>query len=251
MRDSKTCGPTGGRARNVLKCAYQDTWSEMSLLQDMECQHGTGCDAATARLSAIVGKRKNMNNNDIPIRIKPRISSRGFSDFCIVWFVAGPVQTLGLFILPGLLAYLISGSWKFGVAVPIIVYLAFLCFSVWSMTLSQEGIRFHRLFGSPKFLPWRMVHAIDIAPRWELITKGWFWPLLPAREMTASLTSLQHYRISWGGGFCYFPPADTTAFEQYVARHLQKPVSNKLERPVYHSSFTAHPHTPGTTVPQN
>jgi hypothetical protein len=135
------------------------------------------------------------------------------------------VQALGLFIMPGLIAFLISGSWKFGVAVPAVIYFVFLSFSVWSMTLSADGIRFHRLFGSPKFLPWSTVQTVEIAPRWEVITKGWFWPLLPAREMTTSLTSLRHYRISWAGGFCYYPPADAEAFRQYVTRYLQKPVA--------------------------
>jgi hypothetical protein len=166
-----------------------------------------------------------MESSEISVRIKPRILSRGFADFCIVSFVAFPVQALGLFILPGLIAFLISGSWKFGVAVPVVIYFVFLSFSVSSMTLSADGIRFHRLFGSPKFLPWSIVQSVEIAPRWELITKGWFWPLFPCREMTASFTSLHHYRISWAGGFCYYPPADAEAFHQYVTRHLQKPVA--------------------------
>jgi hypothetical protein len=166
-----------------------------------------------------------MDSSEISVRIKPRILSRGFADFCIVSFVAFPVQALGLFILPGLIGFLISGSWKFGVAVPVVIYFVFLSFSVSSMTLSADGIRFHRLFGSPKFLPWSIVQSVEIAPRWEVITKGWFWPLFPCREMTASLTSLRHYRISWAGGFCYYPPADSEAFHQYVTRHLQKPVA--------------------------
>jgi hypothetical protein len=120
---------------------------------------------------------------------------------------------------------LISGSWKIGLAVPAALYLVFLGFSVSSLSLSPEGVRFHRLFGSPKFLPWSAVRSVEVAPRWELITKGWLWPLFPCREMTASFTSLRHYRISWAGGFCYYPPADAETFEEYVSRHLQKPVA--------------------------
>jgi hypothetical protein len=172
-----------------------------------------------------------MDNSKTSVRIKPRILARGFADFCIGGFVAFPVQALGLFILPGFIAFLISGSWEFGVGVPAVIYLVFLCFCVSSMTLSADRIRFHRLFGSPKFLPWSIVQSVEIAPRWEVITKGWFWPLFPCREMTASLTSLYHYRISWEGGFCYYPPADAEAFHQYVTRHLQKPTPNQSPNP--------------------
>lgn len=166
-----------------------------------------------------------MDTPDASIRIKPHIMARDAADFFIAWLIACPVQLLGLIIIPGVLAFLVSDSRAIGLAVPAAIYLVFLGFSVSSLTLSPEGIRFHRRFGSPKFLPWSTVQSVEIAPRWELITKGWFWPLFPPREMTASFTSLGHYRISWAGGFCYYPPADAATFEQYVSRHLQKPVA--------------------------
>jgi hypothetical protein len=159
------------------------------------------------------------------VRISPRIISRGFSDFCIVSFVAFPVLLLALFIVPGVVAYLLSGSRLVGVVIAVAIYLVFLSFSVWSMSVSPEGIRFHRWLGSPKFLPWSRINAIAVAPRRELILRGWFWPLLPAREMTASLTSLQHYRINWDTGFCYYPPADPSLFEEHVSKHLWKPLA--------------------------
>jgi hypothetical protein len=157
------------------------------------------------------------------VRVKPRIMSRGAADFCIGMFIVFPVQFLILFILPGVIAFLLSKSWYVALAVPVIIYFVYLAFSVWSITLTAEGINFHRFIGLPKFLPWSSISSVEIAPRWELIRRGWLWPLFPPREMTASLTSLGHYRIRWQGGFCYYPPADTEVFEQYVTRHLQKP----------------------------
>ena len=159
------------------------------------------------------------------IRIKPRIMSRGVADFCVGAFVVFPAQFLALFILPSGIAFLLSRSWYLALTVPAIIYVVFLAFSVWSITLTAEGIRFHRLLGVPKFLPWSSVLSVEVAPRWELIRRGWLWPLLPAREMTASLTSLQHYRITWPEGFCYYPPADAQVFEQYVSTHLQTPAA--------------------------
>lgn len=159
------------------------------------------------------------------IRIKPHIMSRDAADFCVSAFVVFPTQFLALFILPSVVAFLLSQSWYVALAAPVIIYVVFLAFSVWSITLTTEGIRFHRLLGIPKFLPWSGVLSVQVAPRWELIRRGWLWPLLPAREMTASLTSLQHYRITWRDGFCYYPPADAEAFEHYVSTHLQKPVA--------------------------
>jgi hypothetical protein len=117
---------------------------------------------------------------------------------------------------------LVSGLWFVSLAVPAFILVVLLAFTVWSITLTAQGIHFHRLLGTPKFLPWTSVHSVEIVPRRELIFRGWLWPLFPAREMTASLTSLQHYRITWRDGFCYYPPADTRAFERYVSLQLQK-----------------------------
>src|SRR5438552_4604092 len=91
------------------------------------------------------------------IRIKPRIMSRDAVDFCIVSFVVFPTQLLALFILPGVIAFLLLQSWSVALAVPAVIYVVFLAFSVWSITLTAEGIRFHRLLGIPKFLPWSRV----------------------------------------------------------------------------------------------
>lgn len=130
-----------------------------------------------------------------------------------------PVQLGFLFVLPSYLVFLITNSRQFALLLFFVVYLIFLLFSVWGLGLSSEGIRFKRLLGSPKFVPWQDILSIEEAPRWELIRKGWLWPLFPAREMTASLSSIGHYRISWHDGFCYFPPADNLYFEHYVSQY--------------------------------
>ena len=96
-----------------------------------------------------------------------------------------------------------------------------LLFMVRRLTVSSDGLRFHRVLGSPKFLAWERISSVAIAPRNELILRGWLWPLFPSRESTPSLSALKHYRITWDGGFCYYPPARTEDFEQYVVTKLQ------------------------------
>src|SRR6266446_7247994 len=153
------------------------------------------CPGFPAR-SILVRPLEHVMNSSNLIRITPRIMPRSVSDFCTGLFVVFPVQFLELFLVPWLIVFLFSHSRLAALIAPLLLMLVFIAFSVSSITLSSEGIRFHRLFGVPKFLPWSFISSIEIAPRWELITKEWLWPLLPAREMTASLTSLRHYRIS-------------------------------------------------------
>ena len=152
--------------------------------------------------------------------IAPRIQPRGLADG-LLSAVIGLVQVAVLFGIPALAAYLLTRSGIIAFAAFCAAYGLFLSFSVVRISVSSEGIRFHRWFGSPRFLPWQSIIAVTVAPRSELILRGWLWPLFPAREMTACLSSLQHYRITWDGGSCYYPPADPSLFEQYVTTNLR------------------------------
>jgi hypothetical protein len=151
---------------------------------------------------------------------------RSLSDFLITFLIPAPLQVLGLIVAPALVTILVFRSDTLALLVPLAIYCVFLALSVWSISLSDDGIHFRRLLGSPKVLPWRDVVSIEVAPRWELIRKGWLWPLLPAREMTASLSTLGHYRISWADGFCYYPPLDAALFEKHVSKYLANRVSS-------------------------
>ncbi len=153
---------------------------------------------------------------DAEFRVKPKIWSSDMLDFCICFFIVAPVQLSMLFGIPALIVYFLTHSSDQTFLAIILIYFIFISFSVWNLTLSADGIRFHRLFGSPKFLPWNRVASIEKAPRWELIVRGWLWPLFPAREMTTSLSSIGHYRIKWADGYCYFPPSCPNDFEKYI-----------------------------------
>ncbi len=162
-----------------------------------------------------------MNDATHPkIVMKPRLLPRSFSDLATCLLVPVPLQLAGLFVIPAMVAYLVTDSEVISLTVALGVYVAFLALSVWSISLSSEGIHFRRMLGSPKFLAWSEVVSIEVAPQWELIRRGWLWPLLPAREMTMSLSSLGHYRIAWAKGFCYFPPSNRELFESYVSKYM-------------------------------
>jgi len=160
---------------------------------------------------------------------KPHVSPRGLGDTCLCTMVF-IVQALFLFVLPGSAMYLITSSMPYAVIIVILIYITFTLFSVSSATLTDEGIHFKRLLGFPKFLPWNQITNIAVAPRMELIVHGWLWPLFPAREMTPSLSSLNHYRISWDKGYCYYPPTDILGFEQAVQQKL-KPSCTRAQSP--------------------
>ena len=148
--------------------------------------------------------------------IAPRILPRGLVDFAIS-SVVGVFQTFILFGAPAAIAFFLTGSTAITFGTFCVAYVFFLLFCVRHISLGEDGIKFHRLLGTPKFLPWSRITSISPASRRELILRGWLWPIFPAREMTASLTSLNHYRIAWVDGFCYYPPRDAHDLETYSA----------------------------------
>ncbi len=152
--------------------------------------------------------------------IAPRVQPRDISDGLLSAAI-GLFQTAVLFGSPAAAAYLLTRSDIVALAVFCAAYGLFLSFAVLRISISSDGIRFHRGFGNPKFLAWSRITSVSVVPRSELIVRGWLWPLFPAREMTVCLSSLQHYRITWNGGFCYYPPADPGLFEQYVTANLR------------------------------
>ena len=159
------------------------------------------------------------------LQVGPRIRPRDITDFLIVAFVAFPVLIGALFGLPAMVVFLFTGSTGAALLVAAAFYVMFCLFSVSRITLSPEGIRFHRLLGSPRFLAWDRIVSVSEAPRWQLIVRGWLWPPFPAREMTPSFSSVGHYRIQWDSGYCFFPPDQPSDFEHYVRSRLPHPAT--------------------------
>ena len=153
--------------------------------------------------------------------VKPRFFPRNIADIFVGIFVAS-IEFGLIFGVPMAMTYILFGTSEYAVPVMLCIYCMFMLFTVWSISLSEEGIYFRRILGSPKLIAWSEILSIEPVSRWELVKKGWLWPLFPAREMTASLSSTNHYRITWAKGFCYYPPADTKLFEQHVSAFMKK-----------------------------
>jgi len=157
-------------------------------------------------------------------KIKPKFLCDNLQDTGVTVLVA-VVQMAVLFGVPGLLGYWLTGSEGVAWSVVIGMYLLFLSFSVFSISVGEEGIKFNRLFGSPKSLSWADIKEIDeVSPR-ELIVDGWLWPLFPTREMTPCLSSRGHFKITYHGGHCYYPPEDVELFSALVKQYKSKVLS--------------------------
>lgn len=154
-------------------------------------------------------------------KINPKLSSDNLQDALITVFVA-IIQVSVLFGLPGFVVYWLTDNEPVAWLITLSIYLLFLSFSIFSITVGEEGIKFNRLFGLPKLLSWSEITSIEPASPEELILKGWLWPLFPAREMTFCLSSRGHYRITHHGGYCYYPPENPESFMTLINQYKSK-----------------------------
>ena len=154
------------------------------------------------------------------LSVPPRFWPRDALDW-VLSITVGLLLTCVLFVGPAVIAFVITGSGAAAFITFSAAYAVFWLFSVRRISLSSSGIRFHRVFGGPRFLPWAAISSIEPAPRAEVVLHGWLWPLFPPRETTPSLSARGHFRISWDQRFCYYPPADPQMFRDYVSAHLQ------------------------------
>ena len=82
----------------------------------------------------------------LEIPVKPRIMPRDLID-CLLGVSVGLGLAGVLFGIPALAAYAITHSRAVAFLTFCLFYGAFSCFAVTRLTLSTQGIRFHRLFG--------------------------------------------------------------------------------------------------------
>lgn len=170
-----------------------------------------------------------MNEDLRTLVIPPRILPRDFLDICLALPI-GLVQGAILCGVPALLGYILTDS-------PLIAFVACcaaygfgLLFTVGRLTVSADGLHFHRILGSPRVLPWGRISSVALTSRRELIIRGWLWPLFPSHEATPCLSAVQHFRITWDSGFCFYPPADVHLFERYVIARIEHQNADKALR---------------------
>lgn len=151
--------------------------------------------------------------------ITPRVLPCDVLDVLIAVPV-GTFQVTALFALPALIVGTTISS-AAGLLTFVFLYAVSLLFMVRTLEIEQDGLHFRRVLGSPKVLLWTQILSIDEAPRWELVFRGWLWPLFPARELTACLSAKHHFRIKWQGGFCYYPPRNVDEFKSAVTEFMK------------------------------
>lgn len=155
---------------------------------------------------------------DDPVVFRPRIVPYDAVD-CAVAVAVGTIQFFMLFLAPAMVVYLVTQSLFPACAILAMMYLLILSWLVRSVVVGENGIRFIRLLGKPKFLSWQAITAVEEVRRREVVFFGWLWPIFPAREMTATLTSQHHFKVRWRDGYCYFAPKEYFLFSDLVCRH--------------------------------
>jgi hypothetical protein len=156
-----------------------------------------------------------MGSEAAPIIVRPNRALADRTDIAVVAAAAAL-----LVVAAGALFLLVDKTLGPGPAILILALLsiAFSLHAVEWLRIDEQGIRFGRRWGSPKFLPWAAVRRVRPATRREVVLYGWLLPPIPPREATRALTSVGHYRIEWEGGYCYFPPEDEGTFRRAVER---------------------------------
>lgn len=159
---------------------------------------------------------------------KPRFAPRGLMDGLIA-ICAGSLVSVIISGVPALIGYAISQNVLVALFFAMVAYLALVLFSVSKIAISPAGIRFARILGTPKFLPWDAVTRIEEAPRNELIVRGWLWPLFPPRELSTSVSCEGHFRIEFGGKSVYFPPHDKVGFVAAAREYIGERVAPSIQ----------------------
>jgi len=158
-----------------------------------------------------------MQRGEGVMRMFPRFAPRDGIDMLIGAAMA-PYFLVLILSPPVLVGVLFKSLWWF-LAGYVVWSFVLLSDTVWRLEISSTGVCFVRLFGMPKFLPWSEIKAVKKVTRAEIV-RAWFWPILPKREPTYTISARDHYRIEWATGFAYFPPKDIQAFERYVVNKV-------------------------------
>jgi len=144
--------------------------------------------------------------------LKPRLAPRGLVD-TLICSGAMILMLAAICGAPWAIALMLTGSTTVAIGAGMATYVFFLLFVVHEIEVWPEGVRFKRHLGTPKFLAWDQITSVGEVTATEVVLHGWFWPLIPGREMAPSFSALGHYRIDFGNRWIYFPPADPVEFE--------------------------------------
>jgi hypothetical protein len=165
-------------------------------------------------------------------KIAPRILPRTFPDFLLT-FLAATILILILFVLPYKLLWVATNNYVVTFVPLLMVVLYFVFGGVRFLEINSEGIRFKRVLGSPKLIEWRNLEGVEISSPLRTIWFGWLWPIIPAREMTCSVSSYNHVLFRYSGNkMVFFPPYDIELLFTCIQKH--KPTALSAE---YHQAL--------------
>ena len=152
-------------------------------------------------------------------KVKPRILPRSILDLVIV-VIAMFFQILIYFVIPMSIVGYITQNILFSLAVFLIIWGYFIFGGVRYLIIDEEGIIFKRVLGSPKSIPWKNLELVEVSSPINTVLFGWFWPLIPPREMTYSSSSYGHVIFTYNEGKqVFFPPKNTEEFLEVVKAH--------------------------------
>ncbi len=140
------------------------------------------------------------------------------SDF-LVTLIIGSFQVIALFVVPGLIIYLLTNNVWAGAITFLISYCTFFMFSIFRIAVTETGIIITRLFGKPKKLNWSQIHGYAEASPKDVVLNGWLWPLFPAQEMTIGLTCKGFVKLQHENGFFYYPPDNKVLFIETIEKY--------------------------------
>ena len=124
--------------------------------------------------------------------------------------------------LPAVVVGIVSHSILLGLLTFFSIYGSILSVMIWSVRVSEAGIRFVRLLGYPRFLSWDQMEKIEPVDRTEVILRGWLEPRFPPREITYSSSTRNHFIVAWSGNWLYFPPRNVRLFREFIRRYHDK-----------------------------
>ena len=145
---------------------------------------------------------------EIPLRITPRdpldwLISVFVDGYLLVWRIGVPV----------LLAWLLQLPIQLGFVPLFVAVVVSRRTQIHSLKLDHRGLHFRCRAGLPRPLAWERIESITPVSTWEVLLRGWLWPLVPRRERTSSMSTTGYYRSRWDGGFTFYPPNNAEQFE--------------------------------------
>src|SRR5262245_13017503 len=106
--------------------------------------------------------------------VRPRIMPRDTLDV-VLTLVLFPYQLAVIFGPPCAVTWWLTRSVDATFLVYLVAYGCSLTFVVRSLCLDADGIRFRRVFGKPKLIPWNELEKVTVVSRRELVLRGWIW----------------------------------------------------------------------------